>query len=184
MIFTATQISGVWLLGVEPSRDERGFFARTWCQRELAERGLDATIAQESLSYSRRKGTLRGLHFQRAPYEEVKVVRCIRGAIFDVVVDLRPHSPTYLTWQAFELTAGNRKALYIPKGCAHGLQTLKEDTEALYQISEFHAPQSADGYRYDDPAFGIAWPLPVSAVSERDLGWPRFEVDAVRVPMP
>lgn len=174
MIFSPSRISGTWILDIEPLADERGFFTRTWCRRELAERGLNAEIAQESASFNRRKGTLRGLHFQRAPHEEVKIVRCLHGAIFDVVVDLRPNSPTFAKWQSFDLTAENRRAVYVPKGCAHGFQTLADDTEVYYHISDFHAPESADGYRYDDPAFAIAWPLPVSVIGERDLGWERF----------
>ncbi len=176
MIFIPTSIVGAWLLDIEPLRDERGFFARVWCQRELSDRGLNPTIAQESISHNLRAGTLRGLHFQRPPHEEVKIVGCVRGALFDVIVDLRPRSPTYRTWQGFELTAENRRSLYIPTGCAHGFQTLADDTDVSYRISAFHVPEAADGYRYDDPTFGIAWPLPVSVISERDLRWRRFEL--------
>jgi dTDP-4-dehydrorhamnose 3,5-epimerase len=176
MIFTSTQLEGVVLVDIEPREDERGFFARTWCRQELAARGLDTEIAQESLSYNRLRGTVRGLHFQRPPYEETKIVRCIRGAMFDVVVDLRPNSSSYLQWQGFELTAENRRALYIPKGFAHGFQTLADHCDIAYQISEFHAPQAAAGYRYDDIAFRIVWPLPVTMIGERDLGWPNFKV--------
>ena len=174
MIFTATRLEGAWLLDLEPRRDERGFFARTWCRRELAARGLDAAIAQESLSFNRRRGTLRGLHFQLPPHEETKIVHCPRGAIFDVIVDLRPASPTYRQWQGFELTAENHRAVYVPKGFAHGFQTLTDDAEIAYRISAFYAPDAAAGCRYDDPAFGIDWPLPVSAIAERDLEWPAF----------
>ena len=179
MIFTATQLNDAWLIELEPRKDERGFFARTWCREELAAQGLDAEIAQESLSYNRHCGTLRGLHFQRSPHEETKIVRCARGAIFDVVVDLRPHSSTYLRWQGFELTAASRRALYVPKGFAHGFQTLTDDAEVAYQISAFYAPEAAGGCRYDDPAFGVVWPLPVAMISDRDLTWPRFEADAL-----
>jgi dTDP-4-dehydrorhamnose 3,5-epimerase len=177
MIFAATQLDEAWLIDVEPREDQRGFFARTWCRQELAAQGLDTEIAQESLSYNRHRGTLRGLHFQRSPDEETKIVRCTRGGIFDVIVDLRRRSPTYLQWQGFELTAENRKALYVPKGFAHGFQTLTDEAEIAYQISAFYAPDSAGGYRYDDPEFGIAWPLPVTAISEGDLGWPPFKID-------
>ena len=176
MIFTATQLEDAWLIDIEPREDERGFFARTWCRQELAAQGLDAEIAQESLSFNRYRGTVRGLHFQRPPHEETKIVRCTRGGIFDVIVDLRPRSPTYLRWQGFELTAENHKALYVPKGFAHGFQTLVDDAEIVYQISEFYAPNSAGGHRYDDAAFGVAWPLPVTMISERDLSWPAFEI--------
>jgi dTDP-4-dehydrorhamnose 3,5-epimerase len=182
MLFAATQLHGAWLIEIEPREDDRGFFARTWCRRELAEHGLDTEIAQESISYNRRRGTLRGLHFQRPPHEETKIVRCARGAISDVIVDLRPHSPTFLRWQAFELTAANHRALYIPKGFAHGFQTLSDDGEVAYQISAFHVPEAAGGYRYDDAAFGVAWPLPVTVISERDRGWPAFGADAPRAP--
>jgi dTDP-4-dehydrorhamnose 3,5-epimerase len=184
MIFTATLLDDAWLIEVEPREDQRGFFARIWCRQELAAQGLDTEIAQESLSYNRCCGTLRGLHFQRSPHEETKIVRCTRGAIFDVIVDLRPRSPTYLQWQGFELTAENRRALYVPKGFAHGFQTLTDDAEITYRISAFYAPASAGGYRYDDPAFGIAWPLPVSAISERDLEWPLFRSDVPALPVP
>jgi dTDP-4-dehydrorhamnose 3,5-epimerase len=175
MIFTATQLDDAWLINLEPREDERGFFARFWCREELAGHGLDTEIAQESLSFNRHRSTLRGLHFQRVPHEETKIVRCTRGGIFDVIVDLRPQSRSYLCWQGFELTAENRRSLYVPKGFAHGFQTLTDNAEIVYQISEFYAPNSAGGYRYDDAAFGIAWPLPVTVISERDLGWPAFD---------
>jgi dTDP-4-dehydrorhamnose 3,5-epimerase len=174
MIFTSTQLKGALIVDIEPREDERGFFARTWCRQELAAQGLDTEIAQESLSYNRIRGTVRGLHFQHPPHEENKIVRCTRGAIFDVIIDLRADSSSYLQWQGFELTAENRRALYIPKGFAHGFQTLDDHCEVVYQISEFYAPQAAAGYRYDDVAFGIAWPLPVTMISERDLRCPNF----------
>jgi dTDP-4-dehydrorhamnose 3,5-epimerase len=183
MIFTATDLAGAWLIDLERREDERGFFARVWCRQELAAQGLDTGIAQESLSFNRHRGTVRGLHFQRHPHEETKIVRSIRGAIFDVIVDLRPQSPSYLRWQAFELTAENRKALYVPKGFVHGFQTLDDNTEIVYQISEFYAPNSAGGYRYDDVAFGIGWPLPVAVISERDLDWPAFKADVSVLPI-
>jgi dTDP-4-dehydrorhamnose 3,5-epimerase len=174
MIFTPTRLEGAWLIELEPRHDERGFFARTWCRRELAEHGLDPDVAQESLSYNRRRGTLRGMHFQRPPHAETKIVSCPRGAIFDVIVDLRPDSPTFLRWQGFELSEENRRALYIPKGFAHGFETLADDSEIAYRISEFYAPDAAAGCRYDDPSFGIEWPLPVAVIAERDLAWPPF----------
>jgi dTDP-4-dehydrorhamnose 3,5-epimerase len=175
MIFLTTRLDGAWLIDIEPKEDERGFFARTWCRKELAAQDLDTEIVQESVSFNRHRGTVRGLHLQRPPHEETKIVRCIRGAIFDMIVDLRPSSPTYLSWQGFELTAENRRALYIPKGFAHGFQTLTDDAEIAYQISAFYAPEAAGGYRYDDAAFGIAWPLPVTVISSRDLEWPAFD---------
>jgi dTDP-4-dehydrorhamnose 3,5-epimerase len=183
MIFAATRLDGAWLIDIEPREDERGFFARTWCRRELAAQGFDTEIAQESVSYNRRRGTLRGLHFQRPPHEETKIVRCSRGAIFDVIVDLRPQSPTYLRWQGFELTAVNRCSLYIPKGFAHGFQTLTDDSEIDYKISTFYAPDAANGYRYDDATLGVTWPLPVTVISERDLGWPALKVDTIGAPV-
>jgi dTDP-4-dehydrorhamnose 3,5-epimerase len=178
MIFGATRLHDAWLIDIEPREDERGFFARTWCRQELTAQGLDIELAQESLSFNRHRGTLRGLHFQRPPHEETKIVRCTRGAIFDVIVDLRPRSPTCLSWQGFELTAENRRGIYIPKGFVHGFQTLTCDAEIAYQISAFYAPESAGGYRYDDPAFGITWPLQVSVISARDLSWPPFATSA------
>lgn len=174
MIFGPTAIEGARLIDIEPREDARGFFARLWCREEMASAGLDAEIVQESLSYNHAHGTLRGLHFQRAPHAETKIVHCPRGAIFDVIVDLRPGSPSYRRWQGFELTAANRRALYIPKGVAHGFQTLADDTEVAYRMSEFHVPEAAAGYRHDDPAFGVAWPLPVGVISARDLEWPAF----------
>jgi len=174
MIFEMTQLDSAWLIDVELKEDKRGFFARTWCRQELAAHGLDTEIAQESLSFNSQRGTLRGLHFQRPPYAETKIVRCTCGAIFDVIVDLRPDSPSYARWQGFDLTAENRRAIYIPKGFAHGFQTLTANAEVAYQISTPHMPEAAAGYRYDDTAFGITWPLGVTIVSERDLGWPAF----------
>lgn len=174
MIFGATQIDGERLIDIEPHMDDRGFFARTWCNRELAAAGLDAVLVQESMSFNIRRGTLRGLHFQRAPYAETKIVRCLYGAILDVTVDLRPDSPTYLHWQGIELTSESHRALYIPKGVAHGFQTLCDNVEVAYQMSTFHVPEAAGGYRYDDPVFGVVWPLPVTAIGARDLAWPGF----------
>lgn len=174
MIFTPSSLDGAWIIDIEKRTDARGFFARTWCRRELADRGLDTAIAQESVSYNAKRGTLRGLHFQRDPHAETKIVHCIRGAVLDVIVDLRPGSPSFRKWQGVELSAANRRALYVPKGFAHGFQTLSDDAEVAYRISAFHAPEAAAGHRYDDPAFGISWPLPVTVISERDLAWPAF----------
>jgi dTDP-4-dehydrorhamnose 3,5-epimerase len=183
VIFSPALITDAWLIDIEPLSDERGFFARTWCSRELTAHGLIAEIAQESVSRNERKGTLRGLHFQRPPHEETKIVRCIRGAIFDVIVDLRHDSPTFLHWKSFELTAENHRALYVPKGCAHGFQTLAEGTEVSYLISDFYAPEAAAGYRYNDPAFGITWPAPVNVISDRDRHWPDFKASTAIVPV-
>jgi dTDP-4-dehydrorhamnose 3,5-epimerase len=174
MIVLPTRLDGARLIEIEPIEDERGFFARTWCRQELAASGLSTELAQCSISLSRRAGTLRGMHFQLPPHEETKLVRCTAGAIWDVVIDLRPVSPSYRQWQAFELTAANRRSLYVPAGFAHGFQTLAPDTEVAYQISAFHEPEAARGVRYDDPAFAIPWPLPVAAISERDRSWPAY----------
>lgn len=181
MIFAPTALPGLWRVDIEPHRDERGYFARTWCQHEFAAHGLDTRLAQASVSFNRRRGTLRGMHFQRPPHAEAKVVRCMRGGIWDVAIDLRAASPTYCRWLGFELTADNGAALYIPEGFAHGFQTLADDTEVLYQISEFYAPEAAAGVRHDDPAFGIDWPLPVACISPRDAAWPDYRA-AVPVP--
>ncbi len=182
MNFTAAQIAGAWLIDIQRLGDERGFFARTWCERELTARGLDPAIAQESISWNLRKGTTRGLHFQRPPHDEVKIVRCTRGAIFDVIVDLRPDSPTFRRWQGVELNADNRRAFYVPKGCAHGFQTLVDETEVAYLISAFYAPESSTGYRYNDPAFGVSWPLSAAIISDNDLRWPDFSAEAPVAP--
>jgi dTDP-4-dehydrorhamnose 3,5-epimerase len=169
-----TIISSAFLIEPERREDERGFFARTWCQREFEEHGLDARLVQCSISYNRTAGTLRGMHFQREPHVEAKLVRCTAGAIHDVILDLRPSSPTYLSWISVELTAANRLALYVPAGLAHGFQTLVDDTEVFYQISEFYHPESADGVRWDDPAFRIRWPLPNPILSPRDKQYPDY----------
>jgi len=174
MVFIETKLNGAWLIDAEPVRDHRGFFARTFCAREFAQHGLETDFVQHSTSYSSEKGTLRGMHFQRAPYTEVKIVRCLKGAIWDVIIDLRPDSPTYRRWQAFELTAENRRQLYVPAGFAHGFQTLCDDTEAGYLISAYHVPSAACGVRHDDPAFVIAWPLPPGPMSTTDKSWPDF----------
>ena len=174
MRFEATELEGAWLIGLEPASDDRGFFARTFCMREFAEHGLETGFVQHSASYSTRRGTVRGMHFQRAPAAEVKLVNCVRGAIYDVIVDLRKRSLTYRCWQGFELSAENRRRLYIPAGYAHGFQTLSDDAEVEYLISEFYAPQSASGVRYDDPAFAISWPLSVASISDKDRLWPDY----------
>lgn len=175
MIFRETPLPGAYVLEVEPVSDERGFFARTFCRRELAQRDLEPAVAQCSISYNRRKGTLRGLHFQVAPHEEVKLVRCTRGALWDVIVDLRPGSPTFRQHFAVTLTAAERNQLYVPLGFAHGFLTLEDNTEVFYQISEPYAPDSARGYRWDDPAFAIPWPEAPAVISEKDRNLPCFE---------
>lgn len=172
MLFIETKLAGVYIIELEKIEDDRGFFARTFCQREFEAHGLNPRIAQCSVSFNRRKGTLRGMHYQAAPYEESKLVRCTMGAIYDVAVDLRPDSLTHKQWMAVELTEDNRRALYIPAGCAHGFQTLVDDAEVYYQISEFYHPEVAKGIRWDDPAFAITWPLPDPVLSERDRSYP------------
>lgn len=174
MIFTETDISGSYLIDVKRIGDERGFFGRLWCEREMEEMGLVSSIKQSNIGVSPLKGTLRGLHYQTAPHQEVKIIRCPRGAIYDVIVDLRPDSPTFKKWFAVELTAENSRMLYVPEGCATGYQTLDDDTEIYYHTSEFYHPESATGVRYDDPAFGIEWPLPIAAISDNDKNWNNF----------
>lgn len=176
MRFEKANLPDARLIIPEPIRDDRGFFARTFCERELAEHGLETNFVQHSASVSHKKGTLRGMHFQTEPHGEVKIVTCVRGAVLDVIIDLRPGSPAFRKWQAFELTEENRHRLYIPKGFAHGFQTLTDDVEIGYLISTFYEPSASAGVRYDDPAFGIEWPLPVSVISEKDKSWPDFRV--------
>jgi dTDP-4-dehydrorhamnose 3,5-epimerase len=175
MIFHPTSIQGAFIVRPEAREDERGFLARVWCQREFLAHGLNPTLMQCSISFSKAKGTLRGMHYQVPPHEEAKLVRCTAGAIYDVAIDLRPSSPTFRQWLATELTAANRAMLYVPEGVAHGFQTLEDDVEVLYQMSNSYAPESARGVRCDDPAFGITWPLPVTAIAPRDRSWPSFD---------
>jgi len=174
MIFTPLDLEGLHLVVPEPVADERGFFARTWCRREFEQHGLDVFEAQRSVSFNNKAGTLRGLHYQVTPHEENKLVSCTRGAIFDVAVDLRPGSPTFGRHASVVLSAANHHALYIPKGFAHGFQTLEDDTEVAYAISAFYQPGAASGMRWDDPELAIAWPLAVSVISLRDAQLPRL----------
>ncbi|MBT3069833.1 dTDP-4-dehydrorhamnose 3,5-epimerase [Rhodomicrobium sp. Az07] len=175
MLFQQALLGGAFIIDPELHHDERGFFARSFCTREFGAKGLESHFVQHSISSTARKGTVRGMHFQKPPHAEVKVVTCTRGAIFDAVVDLRPSSQTYLKWQGFELTADNRRRLYIPEGFAHGFQTLTDDVEVSYLISAFYAPESASGVRHDDPLIGIEWPLSIGLISEKDRQWPPFE---------
>jgi len=172
MRFTELKIRGAYLIEPERMEDERGFFARTFCQQEFEAQGLSPRLAQSSISFNRQRGTLRGMHYQAAPHEETKLVRCTRGAIFDVVVDLRPASLTFRQWQGVELTAENRRLVYVPPGLGHGFETLADDTEVFYQISEFYYPESSRGVRWDDPTFGIRWPIADPIVSQRDRAFP------------
>ena len=168
MIFVETPIPGAYVIEIEKHRDERGFFARSWCAREFADKGLDHQLVQCNVSFNTLKGTLRGLHYQIPPYAEVKLVRCTKGSLFDVIVDLRKESSTFLQWFGVELTASNHKMLYIPKGFAHGFQTLENDTEIFYQMSEFYVPQAACGVRWNDPLFTITWPAADRIISSKD----------------
>jgi dTDP-4-dehydrorhamnose 3,5-epimerase len=175
MLFYETKIPGVFEIHIEPHPDDRGFFARSWCQKEFEAHGLDPRLVQCNIAFNMRKGTLRGMHFQ-APHAEAKLVRCTRGAIYDVVLDLRPSSPTYKDWIAFVLTSANRHMVYVPEGCAHGLLTLEHETEVFYQMSEFYDAESSCGVRWDDPAFQITWPGRVEVISQRDVAYPAFEM--------
>jgi dTDP-4-dehydrorhamnose 3,5-epimerase len=175
MRFSEARLQGVRLIELEPISDERGCFARTFCTLEFSEAGLATNYVQHSFSHTFQVGTVRGMHFQQAPHEEVKVVRCLAGAIYDVLIDLRPSSQTYMQWEAFELTEPNGRQLYVPAGLAHGFQTLAPATSVGYMMTAFHTPAAAMGIRYDDRAFGISWPLPLTAISERDKSWPDFE---------
>jgi dTDP-4-dehydrorhamnose 3,5-epimerase len=172
MKFSETSLTGAYLVDIEPIEDARGFFARAWCQHEFEAHGLNSQLSQINLSLTTSAGTIRGLHFQREPHAEAKVVRCIFGSVFDVVVDVRPDSPNYLKWMAQNLTADNHRMLYVPEGFAHGYQTLEDDTKLLYSVSEFYSPGSEDGFRFDDPAIGIKWPLPVASITDKDASWP------------
>lgn len=171
MKFLPTPLSGAYVIELEPIEDERGFFARSFCQNEFREHGLDPVVAQCNVSFNRKRGTLRGLHYQAEPHAEAKLVRCTRGAIWDVIVDLREDSSTARKWHAIELTADNRRALYIPPGLAHGFQTLEDDSEVLYQMSEYFHPESARGVRWDDPVLAIDWPLPNPVLSRKDQSY-------------
>ena len=171
MIFTPTKLEGAYLIKPERLEDERGFFARTWCREELKAHGLDSNLAQCNISFNKQKGTLRGMHYQAPPHEEAKLVRCTRGSIYDVIVDLRPGSKTYQCWTSAELSAENRAMLYVPKGFAHGFQTLTDNAEVFYQMSEIYHQESAHGLRWDDPAVGVEWPIEPTVVSVRDAAY-------------
>jgi dTDP-4-dehydrorhamnose 3,5-epimerase len=172
MRFTETTIAGAWVIDPSPHKDDRGRFMRAWCVREFTEHGIDFIPVQANMGLSIRKGTLRGMHFQEAPALEAKLVRCIKGTIFDVVLDIRPGSASYGKWYGTELSAENGRMLYLPEHCAHGYQTLADETEIYYMASEFYTPGTARGMRFDDPAFRIQWPLAATAVSEQDRNWP------------
>ena len=174
MTFTETPLEGAWIIDIARVEDERGFFARTWAAEEFTSRGLDPTLAQCNIAWNRRAGTVRGMHFQRPPMQEVKIVRCTRGAILDVIIDLRPESPTFCHWTSVELTDENRRLLYIPHGFAHGYQTLVDGVETYYHISAPYSAAHSSGVRWNDPRFGIQWPLEPTVISARDRNWPDF----------
>ena len=175
MKFAETELKGVFVVDVEPRSDERGFLAVGFNREEFAKHGLDPNVVQCNITYNAKRGTLRGMHFQVKPHEQPKLVRCVRGSVFDVAVDLRPESPTFRKWVGYDLTADNRRMLYIPAGLAHGFVTLEDDTEVIYQMSEVYAPESARGVRWNDPAFGIKWPVKPVVVNERDASYPDFK---------
>jgi dTDP-4-dehydrorhamnose 3,5-epimerase len=174
VIFTPLRLSGAFVVELDKREDERGFFARSWCEEEFRAHGLDPAIAQCNVAFNRRKGTLRGMHYAAAPFQEAKLVRCTAGALYDVIIDLRPDSPTYKQHAGELLTAANHKALYVPEGFAHGFQTLEDNTEVFYQMSRAYSAEHARGVRYDDPAFGIEWKLDVSVIVDRDRNYPDF----------
>lgn len=178
MIFNPTPLAGAFVIELEMIADERGFFARTFCRKTFAERGLNPSLVQGNLCYTRYRGTVRGLHFQRAPHGEAKLLRCVAGAVYDVIVDLRPESDTYLGWTGVELSADNRKMFYVPEGFANGYQSLIDHSEVIYQVSQFYTPEAEAGIRWDDPLFGIRWPITEKTiVSDKDRRWPDFDPD-------
>jgi len=174
MKFTETELKGAYVIEIEKLTDERGFFARSWCRKEFEAHGLKSGVVQANVSYNIKKGTLRGMHYQITPYEETKLVRCTRGAIYDVIIDLRPDSVTYKKWFGIELTENNYKMLFVPEKFGHGFQALKDDTEVTYQVSQLYTPGAERGIRANDPVFNIDWPLEVKVISEKDKNWPDF----------
>jgi dTDP-4-dehydrorhamnose 3,5-epimerase len=172
MTFTESKITGAWIIDIAPITDHRGFFAMTWLPDQLSERGMNPALAQCNLAFNFKRGTLRGMHFQKAPHAQAKIIRATRGALLDVIVDLREDSATYRQWDAVELTADNRRMLYMPEGIAHGYLTLADDTEAYYHASSPWVPAAESGVRWDDPAFAIAWPFPPTVISDKDQRWP------------
>jgi dTDP-4-dehydrorhamnose 3,5-epimerase len=171
VIFHKTNLHGAVVVEYETAADERGFFARTWCRKEFQRQGLNPELVQCNTSFNRQRGTLRGMHYQAYPYEEAKLVRCIRGTIYDVIIDLRSSSPTLRNWFGMELSESNNKMLYVPEGFAHGFVTLADNTEVFYQMSAYYDPESARGVRWNDPAFGIDWPIPIEIISEKDMSY-------------
>lgn len=175
MIFTPTKLQGAFIIDLEKRTDDRGFFARTFCQNEFAQNNLETNFVQGNTSLSLKKGTLRGMHFQKAPYGEDKLVKCTKGALYDVIIDLRKNSPTFKQWLGVELTENNHRMLFVPKGFAHGFVTLEDNTEANYLVSQFYTPAADSGVRFNDPAFGIEWPIEITTASEKDKNHPDFD---------
>ena len=180
MVFTEMTLQGAFIIDIEPVADERGFFARSWCQREFAAHDLCTQWVQCNISFNKQRGTLRGMHYQVAPFAETKLLRCTSGALYDVIIDLRPESSTFKQWMAVELTAANHRMLYVPEGFGHGFQTLEDNTEIFYQMSQFYAPEYARGIRWDDPTFKISWPVDARIISERDRSFPDFRPRALK----
>lgn len=175
MLFKETILKGAFIIELERIEDKRGFFSRTWCKREFEKHGLNKSLVQSNIAFNKKRDILRGMHYQVAPYEEIKLVRCTRGAIYDVIIDLRASSPTYMQWIGVELTEDNYKMFYVPEGFAHGYQTLKDNTEVFYQVSQFYSPKSEQGVKWDDKVFGIKWPeTDVRIISEKDKSWPNY----------
>lgn len=174
MQFSETKLGGAYIIEIEKLVDDRGFFARSWCQKEFESHGLTSRMAQANISFNRKKGTLRGMHYQIAPYQECKIIRCTRGAIYDVIIDLRPDSPTYKQWTSVELAAESYTMFFVPENFAHGFQTLTDEAEISYQVTQFYTPGSEKGIRFDDPIFNIQWPLEVSVISDKDRTWPDY----------
>lgn len=177
MLFEQTPLKDAWVIRFDPHEDERGFFARAFCKNEFDERGIESKVVQCNSSFNKVAGTLRGMHFQRKPAQETKLVRCLRGALYDVIVDFRPESPTYLQHFGIELTPDNVSMLFVPRGFAHGFLTLEDHTEAFYMVSEFYTPGVEGGLRYNDPALGIKWPRSIESISEKDAHWPLLTLD-------
>jgi dTDP-4-dehydrorhamnose 3,5-epimerase len=179
VIFSRAEIDGAWIVDIEPRQDERGFFARSWCRDEFAEHGLDPVVAQESVAFNTRAGTLRGMHYLRPPRAETKLVRCLRGSVYAVMLDLRPDSPSWRRWQGLDLTGDSHRAIYLPATVALGYLTLEDASEIGYWISERHSPEGESGVRWDDPAFAIRWPAVPGVIAARDREWPLYDEDRV-----